>query len=191
MAQSVTDLYRLQPNSEWLQFYDSLDVPDYYTTWSAIITTLLTLILPESFVLPVAISLANAFGVNDDSKQFLEDHYIPEITRAFRKRRLNPFKKFKLLAHAMKMTKKMIYAFSFQESTFDIDILTSPLINKIGGNLQLPFNLKTELLTPSNKGISGRLLKASDTKHKDLKFQRKGGRGENIFSSCQLSITPS
>ena len=73
------------------------------------------------------------------------------------------------------MTKKMIYAFAFQETTFPIDILTSSPANKVsnlqtdqiscqfsffkaGAFLQFPFNSKTELLTPAEKG-SSRLLK--------------------------------
>ena len=72
LAQAITDLYRTRPNTEWLDFFLQLDVPDYYTTWAALITTLLTLLLPQSLVLPVALSLASAFGVDDKSVQFLE-----------------------------------------------------------------------------------------------------------------------
>ena len=131
MAQSVTDLYRLSPSSEWLQFYEDLDVPNYYLTWSALVTTILTLLLPEPLVLPAATTLANAFGVDEASQAFLEFRYVPEITRAFRKVKLNLFKKLSLFLSTLKMAKKMVYAFSFQEITFDIDLLTSPTVNKV------------------------------------------------------------
>ena len=72
MAQSITDLYRTRPNTEWLDFFLKLDVPDYYTTWAALISTLLTLLLPQSLVVPVALALASAFGVDDKSVEFLE-----------------------------------------------------------------------------------------------------------------------
>ena len=48
------------------------DVPDYYTTWSALVTTLLTLFLPQSLISPTALALANAFGVDERSIEFLE-----------------------------------------------------------------------------------------------------------------------
>lgn len=131
MAQSVTDLYRLNPSSQWLQFFQDLDVPNYYLTWSALVTTLLTLLLPEPLVLPAANNLANAFGVDEDSKAFLEFKYVPEITRAFRRVKLTMFQKLSLFLTTLKMTKKMVFAFSFQEDTFDIDLLTSPAVNKV------------------------------------------------------------
>ena len=71
LAQAITDLYRTRPNTEWLDFFLQLDVPDYYTTWAALITTLLTLLLPQSLVLPVALALASAFGVDDKSVEFI------------------------------------------------------------------------------------------------------------------------
>ena len=48
------------------------DVPDYYTTWSALVTTLLTLFLPQSLISPAALALADAFGVDERSIQFLQ-----------------------------------------------------------------------------------------------------------------------
>ena len=135
MAQSVTDLYRLTPSSEWLQFFQNLDVPNYYLTWSALVTTILTLLLPEPLVLPAAMSLANAFGVDETSKAFLELKYVPEITRAFRKVKLSLLQKLSLFLSTLKMTKKMVFAFSFQEDTFDIDLLTSPTVNKVNKSL--------------------------------------------------------
>ena len=47
LAQSITDLYRTRPNTEWLDYFNSLDIPNYFTTWSALISTLLTLLLPQ------------------------------------------------------------------------------------------------------------------------------------------------
>ena len=38
----------------------------------------------------------------------------------------------RVLDHFMKMIKKMVFAFLFQEQTFEIDFLTSPLANQVG-----------------------------------------------------------
>lgn len=158
MAQSITDLYRTRPITEWLEFFNQLDVPDYYTTWSALVTTLLTLFLPQSLISPAALALADAFGVDERSIQFLQRQYIPQVTRALSKYSLNPAKKIGLFKYFMKMIKKMVFAFLFQEQTFEIDFLTSPLANQIGAFLQHPVNAGSELLTIFEKGISGRLI---------------------------------
>ena len=52
------------------------DIPDYFTTWSALITTLLTLLLPQPLISPVALALASAFGVGDESVLFLEKYQL-------------------------------------------------------------------------------------------------------------------
>jgi len=161
MAQAITDLYRTRPNTEWLEYFRQLDIPDYYTTWAALIATLLTLLLPQSMVLPVALALASAFGVDDKSVQFLEREYIPQIKNALGKKNLSIFKKHKLFSHAMKMVKKMVFAFKFQEQTFPLEFLKSPLANQLGAFFQFPLNKLSELWTPLNKGISGSLLKGT------------------------------
>lgn len=58
--------------------------------------------------------------------------YIPQVTRALSKYSLNPAKKIGLFKYFMKMIKKMVFAFLFQEQTFEIDFLTSPLANQVG-----------------------------------------------------------
>ena len=94
-------------------------------------TTLLTLLLPEPLVLPAALGLASAFGVDERSVQFLEREYIPEIQRALGKKSLNLVKKSKLFSYTLRMIKKMVFAFKFQERTFPIALLTSPLVNQV------------------------------------------------------------
>ena len=43
--------------------------------------------------------------------------YIPQIKNALGKKNLSVLKKHKLFSHAMKMVKKMVFAFKFQEQT--------------------------------------------------------------------------
>merc|ERR1711879_164371 len=131
------------------------------TTWSALISTLLTLLLPQPLVLPVALALASAFGVDESSVEFLETQYIPQIQSALGKKNLSVLKKHKLFSHAVKMIKKMVYAFKFQEQTFDLEFLTSPLANQLGALFQFPLNKFSEFWTPLDKGISGSLLKGT------------------------------
>ena len=49
----------------------SSDLPHYYTTWSALIVTLLTLLLPEPLVQPSAVFLSDSFGVDQQTKTFM------------------------------------------------------------------------------------------------------------------------
>ena len=57
--------------------------------------------------------------------------YIPQIKNALGKKNLSVLKKHKLFSHAMKMVKKMVFAFKFQEQTFPLEFLKSPLANQV------------------------------------------------------------
>ena len=114
-----------------LKHFISQDIPDYYTTWSALVTTLLTLLIPEPLITPTALTLAAAFGVEEESVLFLEKYYIPKVKQVFRKRTLPVLRKIALFKSTLQMAIKMIFAFKYQENTFDIDFLTSPLGNQV------------------------------------------------------------
>ena len=60
--------------------------------------------------------------------------YIPQIKNALGKKNLSIFKKHKLFSHAMKMVKKMVFAFKFQEQTFPLEFLKSPIANQVCNN---------------------------------------------------------
>ena len=47
------------------------DLPHYYATWSALIISLLTLLLPEPLVEPSAVLLSDSFGVDEETKTFM------------------------------------------------------------------------------------------------------------------------
>ena len=123
-------------------------------------TTLLTLLLPEPLVLPAALGLASAFGVDERSVQFLEREYIPEIQRALGKKSLNLVKKSKLFSYTLRMIKKMVFAFKFQERTFPIALLTSPLVNQV------------QILHNSNSGLIHK-FNFSDRRHSAVPSQYK------------------
>ena len=56
-----------------------LDTPDYMMKFAGLVTTLLTLQLPPEQVDTLIDVLAEAFNLPDDMKQFLLDHYLPEV----------------------------------------------------------------------------------------------------------------
>ena len=47
------------------------DLPDYEATWSALIISLLTLLIPGPLVEPAAITLSDAFGVDEETQAFM------------------------------------------------------------------------------------------------------------------------
>ena len=109
------------------------DLPHYYATWSALIISLLTLLLPEPLVEPSAVILSDSFGVDQQTKTFMtrqvyhlslvklglmidiSRYYIPHIKRAFLPRNLPLANKIQLFLGTMQTVKKLVYAFIFQE----------------------------------------------------------------------------
>jgi len=128
---------------------------------SALISTMLTLLVPEPLVLPLTLIFTTGYGVDEESVEFLKTQYIPQIKNALDKKDLSIFKKHKLFSHAVKMVTKMVYAHKFQELTFPLEFLKSPIANKLGAFFQFPFNKISELWTPLDKGISGSLIKGT------------------------------
>ena len=73
--------------------------------------------------------------------------YIPHIKAAFLPRNLPLASKLSLFLGTMQTVKKLVYAFLFQEETFDTDFLTSPTANSVGAFLQSSVNTKLGLPT--------------------------------------------
>ena len=131
IAQVLTDMYRTEPNSRWLDILTSLDIPSYETTFSALITSLLTLLFPQPVVQPATSTLSDLFGIDTPTKNFILYSYIPEVRRAFSGIKMTAMERFDLLFSTIGTVKKLVYAFFFQEQTFKIDFLKSPLANQV------------------------------------------------------------
>jgi hypothetical protein len=127
IAQVLTDMYRTEPNSRWFNILTSLDIPTYETTFSALITTLLTLLFPQPVVQPVASALIDLFPIDTPTKNFIMNSYIPEVASALSSIDMTPLERFDLLFSTIGTVKKLLYAFLFQEVTFKIEFLKSPL----------------------------------------------------------------
>ena len=56
-----------------------LDTPQYMLTFSGIITNVLTLLFPPETVDTIVPSLMDVFGIPDEDRAFIMDHYLPEI----------------------------------------------------------------------------------------------------------------
>ena len=118
----------------WREILSSLDVPSYYTTYSAIVTSLLSLVLPAQVIEPLIIFLLDLFSVNNNTRVFIIQSYLPQILQAFSNIQLSIFEKTALLLSTLTTFTKLVYAFLFQEQTFMIDFLTSPLAIQVATN---------------------------------------------------------
>ena len=127
IAQTLTDMYRTEPNSKWLGILTSLDIPSYETSFSALIVSLLTILFPEPIVLPTASSLIDVFGIDEPTKMFILEAYIPSVQKAYSQIVISVKEKIDLLFSTISTVKKLIYAFLFQEITFNNDFLKSSL----------------------------------------------------------------
>ena len=56
-----------------------LDTPEYMMTFAGIVTTLLTVQLPDNEVDTLINVLGDAFGLPEEMKMFLVEHYLPEV----------------------------------------------------------------------------------------------------------------
>ena len=118
----------------WRKILSSLEVPSYYTTYSAIVTSLLSLVLPAQVIEPLIIFLLDLFSVNNNTRVFIIQSYLPQILQAFSNIQLSIFEKTALLLSTLTTFTKLVYAFLFQEQTFMIDFLTSPLAIQVATN---------------------------------------------------------
>jgi len=143
IAQVLTDMYRTEPNSNWLKILTTLDIPSYETSFAALITSLLTLLFPEPVVHPAASTLIDLFGIDPPTKNFILQAYIPEVRRALTPIEITPVERIDLLFSTVRTVKKLVYAFLFQEITFNIEFLKSPLATQLGAVFQPLLNAKS------------------------------------------------
>jgi len=143
IAQLLTDMYRTQPNNNWLETLTTLDIPSYETSFAALITSLLTILFPQPIVEPTASTLIDIFGIDAPTKKFILEAYIPHARQAFTPKRISVLERLDLFLATVTTVKKLIYAFLFQEITFDIQFLKSPLATQLGALFQPVLNSKS------------------------------------------------
>jgi hypothetical protein len=73
-------MYARQPVAEWQATLASLDLPRYEVTFSAIITTLATLLLPTGLVEPLIAALLDLFSIGDTFSRFIKEVYYPRVS---------------------------------------------------------------------------------------------------------------
>ena len=103
------------PLLEWQSAIGHLDMPSYETTFSAIISTLLSLLLSEQAASSLINGLAKAFKLPAKDMTFLLDSYLPTVRGALDNIKLGLLHKFQLARAFIGSAIKLLYAFVWQE----------------------------------------------------------------------------
>jgi len=132
-AQQLADMLRTQSVDTWTEGIAGLDTPDYMLTFSGLVCTLLTLQLPEDQVDTIVPPLMDAFGLPDDARAFIFDHYLPEIRLATAEVSIGLLQKAQFELNTVGTLMKIIYAFLWQEYALTSnDLFLDPEVNILG-----------------------------------------------------------
>jgi len=130
IAQAITDMYAHVPATEWRSTLLSLDLPRYEFTFSAIIVTLFTLILPDLLADIIIQTLLNLFGIKEEFGPFILQEYVPQIRYAMSGVLLPLEDKIQLCLNTISTLRKLLYACVWQEDTFKLP--KTPQIIRLG-----------------------------------------------------------
>ena len=76
-------LFLFKNVTEWESNMKSIDMPDYFITFAAIVSSALTLSYPDFVVEMVAVPLFDGFNVDQEIRDFILNEYLPEVKGLF------------------------------------------------------------------------------------------------------------
>jgi len=136
ISEKMVRMFSEQPVELWFHKTLQVDIPDYMTTFSATYCTIFSLVLPEALVDWIVPALIDVFAVPPDMKQFVMDRYLPLVRIHLTPIKLSFFQTMKLWLSILSATKKLMFAFLWQEDIFKVADLKKPSTIKVGGLLQ-------------------------------------------------------
>lgn len=138
VSTQLTNLF-LQPAETWPEVLNSLDLPlDYYITFSALISTFVSLIAPWFVTELVMSTLADRILTPKD-RDFLNNDYLPALHEAVKDVSIEKEEKTKITSIFVSMMIKLLYATFWQEHLIPLPkIQDSPFDIHIGDFL-LPY----------------------------------------------------
>lgn len=138
VSTQLTNLF-LQPAETWPEVLNSLDLPlDYYITFSALISTFVSLIAPWFVTELVMSTLADKILTPKD-RDFLNNDYLPALHEAVKDVSIEKEEKTKITSIFVSMMIKLLYATFWQEHLIPLPkIQDSPFDIHIGDFL-LPY----------------------------------------------------
>jgi len=133
IAQQLADMLQNMPVEVWEEEIANLDTPEYMMTFAGIVSTLLTVQLPQDQVDSIIDLLADAFSLPEDIKLFLVEQYLPEIRTATADVSLGILENIQIELDTVATLMKLIYAFLWQEYVLTgADIFLDPEVNVLG-----------------------------------------------------------
>ena len=143
----LNTLLRTRPPSEWMDAILAFDMPSYYVTFSGLVTTMFTLIFPESIVDLVIPLLMKIFPLEQEVKDFILNKYIPELRSVTADVKVSIFSRVNLFFKVLGTLGKLIFAFLWQEHVFPFAIFKNPFVNDLGALIMPDFNELMNKLT--------------------------------------------
>jgi len=147
ISKRMVHIFLEEPVDRWLELIGAVSVPDYSTTFTATFCTVFTLVLPVSVVDAIVPSLTDAFQVHAHHQEFILVRYLPEIRQHFESVNLTVFQRLKLLLQILSATKKLVFAFLWQESFFEIPRLKTQTAITVGSFVQPYVNSVSSIIS--------------------------------------------
>ncbi|KAF2367512.1 hypothetical protein FHG87_001742, partial [Trinorchestia longiramus] len=136
LIEEFQNMYLTKPVSEWYNITEAFDIPDYTLIYAGLYTTVLTLSFDEISVNTIIPILADMFNLPGDFREFLLDHYVPEIRRVTSDVHLSPPEHATFFFNTVGSTMKLVYAFLWQERVLTRSpLFLDPIVNYIGWEL--------------------------------------------------------
>ena len=79
MAGNISDMFLNMNVTEWESNMEGIDMPDFYITFAAIVSSTLTLSYPDFVVEMIAAPLFDGFNVDQEIRNFILIEYLPEV----------------------------------------------------------------------------------------------------------------
>ena len=83
LARNVSNIFLTKPVNEWEAEISSFDIPDYYLSFAAILTSSITLAMEPwaaDLLIPVVM---DQFGLAQVNRDFILNEYLPEVRMYF------------------------------------------------------------------------------------------------------------
>ena len=142
------DMHMKMPVSEWLEATQELDMPDYFLTFTGIVSTVMTIGFEKETVDFLFPKLSDIFKLPDEMREFMETQYLPEIRRATEHLDIDLENRAQFLGNSFGAFSKLIYAFLWQERVLTKNnFFLDPFVNFIGWELLPRVNLIANQMT--------------------------------------------
>jgi len=145
----MLEMYKTKPVQEWYEESQTFDVaPSVQNCFAGIFGFVLRLLFDLETTMSVGGLFMDALGVLPEDKTFFVENYLPRLYNATADVSISNIEKAELLENTSGTALKLLYAFVWQEDTFDLgEILFTPEENAFGAALLPHINSYANNLT--------------------------------------------